>query len=138
MPALLGAFADLGAAVVDPVGDDRPAVVLAGLGMIQLIAALRAVLHRIERAGVGGAALRPAVRCSPIDHTSGAQPRQFRIVGRDRAVGVDADDLADVVRRVLRFSAQLVALARVVMNSVPSFAQTRREPKWCPLLAAGC
>ncbi|HNQ08444.1 MAG TPA: hypothetical protein PKH97_14805 [Tetrasphaera sp.] len=49
---LVRADADLRAGIIDAIGDDRPAVVLALLGTIDFIAATRAMLRRPELARV--------------------------------------------------------------------------------------
>ena len=96
-------LADGLAAVGEAVGDDRPAVVLAGFRAIQLVAALRTVLDDPEpslRVHHGG--LHVAVAVGP--------DRRLRRVGegiavRDRAVLVDPEHLAEAGRQVLRLVA---------------------------------
>src|SRR5712691_1022809 len=99
---LLCALVNLGAAVVDAEADHRPAVVLAGLQDVDLVAAARSVLVLPDLVGRGmaGEALRVAMSVTP-DFGLGARLADERIVGRHRAVGPDADDLAEMVGEVL-------------------------------------
>ena len=93
------------AVVVHAVGGHRPAVVLALLDHVQLVAAARAVLARPQRAGrrIDVEALRVAVAVAP-DRLHRAGRVHERVVLRRRAVVVDAVDLAvralEVLRRV--------------------------------------
>src|SRR3954470_9460207 len=73
----------------------RPAVVAAGLGDIDLVAAARPKLALPEHAGFGvdREALDVTVAVGP-DFRLGARSVHEGVVGRDRAVRVDADELA--------------------------------------------
>src|SRR5690606_1353429 len=97
-----GSLADLGAVVVDAVGDHRPAVVLAGLGVIQFGAATRAVLDGPEPTGhrMHRRALQVAVAVRP-DLRHRACATHERIVIWDGAVAVDPHDLADAGGEIL-------------------------------------
>ena len=96
------AFADLAAAVVFAIGDVRPAVVGARPGQVDFVAALRPVLMQPERTvGRERGALGIAVAIAP-DFGQCARPADKGIVGRYRAVLVDAHDLAVVVVEFLR------------------------------------
>ena len=70
----LGAFADLRARVVDAVGDDRPAVVLARLRWFELVAAARAVLHRPQLRRSRGSRAAAWMLRWPYDQISGRAP----------------------------------------------------------------
>src|SRR5690606_13022892 len=96
------ALADRAAAVLDAVGDDRPAVVAPGAHDVQLVAAAGAVLHgpQLARSRVQGRALDVAVAQRP-DLGPRARLADEGIVRRDRAVGVDAHDLAQVAAGIL-------------------------------------
>ena len=91
------------ARIVDAARDQRPAVVLAFLDDVQLVAAARAVIvlpqtagSRIERQPFGAAhAVRP-------DLGKDARLADERIVGRRRPIRRDANDLAEVVVELLR------------------------------------
>src|SRR5262249_38903021 len=105
-------FVNLRAAVVDAIADHRPAIVLALLDDVDLVAALRAVLllpqfsaHRMERE-----ALRIAMSVAP-DFAARARASDERIVRRDRAVGGDAHDLAVVDAKILRRVARAEMIA---------------------------
>src|SRR5258706_241260 len=106
------ALADRGAGIVDPVGDDRPAIVLSRLRVIELVAAARAVLHGPETPGLrmesGG--LHVAVAVGP-DLRARAGATDEGIVARDRSIGVEAHDLAEIDRKVLGGVAMAEALA---------------------------
>ena len=104
-PFLADARAD---AVVAAVGQQRPAVVEPGTHAIDLVAALRAMLHgpQLARGGVQRRALHVAVTQAPqLGRRTGAANEG--VVGRHAAVGLDADDLAQMVGGRLR-----VVLAR--------------------------
>ncbi len=102
-PFLGRAFADLGAGIIAAIGDDRPAIVLARLDQVNLIAAARAVLDGVEFAGglVERDALRVAVALRP-DFRERLSSRPERVIGRDAAVGIDMYDRARIVLPVLR------------------------------------
>ncbi len=96
---LVSALANPGAdAIVEAVGDHRPAVVLPGTHDVDLVAALRAVLMRPEFAGSGmqSSALHVAVAKGPFLRSC-IRLADEGIVGRQPAVVVQADDLAGVV-----------------------------------------
>src|SRR5690606_33677388 len=101
-PLLRGAFTDLHAAVVDTIRDHRPAVILAGFGMIELVAPARAMLHGPESSGLrmNRGALQVAVSVRP-DLRQRPLTRHERIVARGGAVTVDPHDLADAGREIL-------------------------------------
>ena len=103
---LVRALVDLGAAIVDAVADHRPAVVLAGLRNVDLVAAARAVLVLPQFAGLRmqRRALRVAVAVAP-DFRLASGSADERIVRRHRAVGRDAHDLAEMIGEVLRLVA---------------------------------
>src|SRR5207302_4875222 len=77
----LRALVDLGAVVVDAIADHGPAVVLAGLRNVDLVAAARAMLVLPELAGLrmDRGALRVAMAIAP-DFRLGARPAHERIV----------------------------------------------------------
>src|SRR5690606_30458357 len=108
MDRLLHAFlvrtlADLSAGIVPPVGDHRPAIVLAGFRHVDLIAAARAVLddpkltaRRIDRRSLRIAmAVRPDLRPHAI-------LADERIVLRHRSVRRETHDLAEMAGKILR------------------------------------
>src|SRR5688572_28762097 len=107
------AMDDQAGRVVDAIADDRPAVVLALLDAIQLVAALRPMLVRPQVAGlrVDDEALRVAMAVAP-DLRARALATDERVVRRHAAVVVEAQDLALVVRQVLRRVGFEVALGR--------------------------
>ena len=79
-----------------------PAVVLAGLGMVQLVPAARAVLHRPElaRLRIERGALHVAMPVGPY-LGSGVRSAEERVVARHRAVRIDPHDLAHAGREIL-------------------------------------
>jgi hypothetical protein len=103
MPGLCVPFADFGAdAVVDAVGDDRPAVIDAGADDVDLVASLRTVLMRPEFAGL-------RMQCRAL-HVAVAEGELFRfpagladegVVGGDAPVVVQADYRAGMIVRPL-------------------------------------
>src|SRR5262249_36900080 len=97
---------DLGARIVDAVADHRPAVVLAGLRDVDLVAATWAVLVRPQLPGLrmDRGALRIAVAVAP-DFRLGARAVDERIARRHRAVRPQPHDLAQMVAEVLRLIA---------------------------------
>src|SRR6185503_1385723 len=101
---LVAGRVDLGAErVVRAVTDDGPAVVLALLDDVELVAALRTVLALPERVGgpVEVEALRIAMAVTPdLGQRAGAADE--RVVLRDAAVVVQANDLALTAAQVLR------------------------------------
>src|SRR5687768_6429767 len=103
---LLLQVADLGTTVVDAVGDDGPAVVRARLDQVELIAAARAVLGLVERAGhrMEREALRAAVAVG-VDLRCHTLLTYEWVVARHAAVIVQAEDIAGVVAVVLRIIA---------------------------------
>ena len=111
MPSRAGCALIDFAAVLAAECDDRPAVVLAGLDQVELVAALRAVFGRPEGAGVG-------MDCEPlqvavavgVDLRLVSRLPDKRIVRRHGAVVFEPQDLAAVDVRVLRADA-IVALA---------------------------
>src|SRR5215468_8060401 len=103
---LVRALVDPGAVVVDAVADHRPAVVLAFLDDVDLVATARPVLvlpqlpgHGVEREPLG-----IAMAVAP-DLGLGGRPADEGIVRRDRAIGPDANDLAEIVGKILRLVA---------------------------------
>ena len=88
--------------VLLPVARQRPAVVLAALEQVQLVAAARAVVDRPEAAlAVEGERLHVALADGPdLGARIGAAGE--RVVGRDRTVGRDPDRLAQVAVEALR------------------------------------
>src|SRR5262245_7380757 len=104
--ALLRALVDLGAAVVDAVADHRPAVILALLDKVDLVAAARPmlVLPQLSGDGVERKPLGISVAVAP-DLWLGRRLADEGIVRRNRAIGPDANDLAEVVAKILRLVA---------------------------------
>ena len=104
---LVRALVDFRAVVIDAVADHRPAVVLALLDDVDLVAALRAVLFLPQLAvgRIDGEAFGVAVAVAP-DFRPRAGFADERIVGRHRTVGSYAHDLADGVGEVLRVVAR--------------------------------
>src|SRR4051795_2866615 len=94
---------DLAAVVMVAPAHERPAVVAAGLGEVDLVAPARAELALPERArpGVDREALDVAVAVGP-DLGLGVRAIHEGVVGRNRAVRVDPDHLAQMGREVLR------------------------------------
>src|SRR5215468_6880238 len=103
---LVRALVDPGAAVVDAVADHRPAVILALLDEIDLVAAARPmlVLPQLSGHGVEREPLGIAVAVAP-DLRLGGRLADEGIVRRNRAIGPDANDLAEVVGEILRLVA---------------------------------
>src|SRR5262249_10383851 len=101
--------------VVRAVTDDGPAVVLALLDEVDLVAALRAVLGLPERARGGGEreTLRIAVAPAP-DLGQRALPSAERIGLRNRAVVVQPHDLALAAAQVLRRMALEIRIHRAI------------------------
>src|SRR5690606_34272576 len=90
------------AGIVDAVGGQGPAVVEAGAGEVDLVAAARAVLAFPELAGarIDGQALGVAVAVAP-DLRARAVAADAGIVRRDAAVQAQADQLAlELVQRL--------------------------------------
>src|SRR5581483_7415560 len=106
-PGLRRRLVDLRAVIVDAIADHRPAVVLALLDEVDLIAAARAVLLLPQFAAdrMKGEALRVAVAVAP-DLRTCALSADERIVLRNAAVRRDAHDLAVVDGEVLRLVAR--------------------------------
>src|SRR3989338_7876977 len=95
------AFAQLAAAVVFAIGNHRPTVVAARLGLVDFIATLRAVfVHPQLAVWPQRCTLGVAVAVAP-DLGQGARLFGERVVGRHGAFGGDADDLAVVVVELL-------------------------------------
>src|SRR3954463_2779052 len=94
---------DFAALVVVAPAHERPAVVAAGVGDVDLVAAERTELAFPERARsrMNRQALDVAVTVGP-DFGSGVGAVHERVVGRNRTVGIDADHLAEMIREVLR------------------------------------
>ena len=109
---LVGALVDTRARIIDAVTDHRPAVILAGLRDVDLVAAARAVLvhPHLARRRIERGALRIAVAVAP-DFRLGAGLFHERIVRRHRSVGAHAHDLADVIGEILRLVARAVMVA---------------------------
>src|SRR5262249_24469944 len=103
---LVRALVDLGADVVDAVADHWPAVILALLDEVDLVAAARPmfVLAQLSGQGVEREALGIAVAVAP-DLGLGGRPADEGIDRRNRAIGPDANDLAEVVGKILRLIA---------------------------------
>src|SRR4029450_13115862 len=101
----------LGAAVVDAIADHRPAVVLALLDQVDLVAAARPMLVLPDLAArrMASEALGVAMAVAP-DFRLRALPADERVVRRAGAVGPDADDLADVVAEVLRLVGKIAMI----------------------------
>src|SRR5690606_9025915 len=100
------AFADLGPLILDAVRDDGPAVVLARLGAIELVATARAVLDRPQPAArVEGGCLDIAVAVRPDLRLCIGTPDEG-IVFRHTAVRIQAHDLAEVCAQILRLLAR--------------------------------
>src|SRR5262249_59617436 len=100
------ALVDLGAVVVDAVADPWPAVILALLDEVDLVAAARPVLvlpqlpgHGVEREPLG-----IAVAVAP-DLGHGGRLADEGIVRRSRAIGPGANDLSEVLCKILRLVA---------------------------------
>src|SRR5690625_434723 len=107
-PVLLWyALTALLAAVFDPVGDDGPAVVEAGLGPVELVTACRSVLHDPEPAvAVERGGLDVAVTVAP-DLWLGIVFADEGIVFQRLTVAVEAENLAEAAFQVLRLVADL-------------------------------
>src|SRR5688572_9839911 len=128
---LRDAFADRLTAVLEPVRDRRPTVVLALARDIDLVAAARAVLDFPELAGLGmeRGRLDVAVPVRP-DLRQRVLLTDERIVVGHAAVGVNADDLAERALEHLRLQAtgDHAALAgRDEQRAVAREYQTRTE-----------
>src|SRR5690606_14513527 len=108
---LVRSLADLRAGIVPAIGDDRPAVILAGLRNIDLVAAARAVFDGPELAALrmDRGALRIAVPVRP-DFRPHAFLADERIALGHRAVRRDAHHLAEMTGEILR-RLQRIALA---------------------------
>ena len=94
---LSGAVMQLLPGIVDTVADNRPAIVLASRRDVDLVPPFGAVLMRPQFAGdrMDGCALQIAVAIAP-DFRLGAGLPDKRIVLRNAAVGIDANDFAQV------------------------------------------
>ena len=103
---------DLRTAVVDAEADHRPSVISSLRDDVYLVAAARSVLVLPQLAGRGmeREALRIAVAVAP-DLGLRARSADERIIRRNRAVGSDANDLADVVGEILRLVARTEVIA---------------------------
>jgi len=77
----------------------RPAVILAGLRDVELVPAARTefILSKLAGLRVDGGPLRIAVPVGP-DLETGFLAADERIVLRGRSIGIDAHDLAEVIR----------------------------------------
>src|SRR5262249_7407277 len=97
---------DLGSVVIDAVADHRPAVVLAGLRNVDLVAAARPVFVHPQLAArrIDRRALRIAMTVTP-DFRLGAVLADEGIVGRGGAVGTNTNQLAQVIAEILRLVA---------------------------------
>ena len=102
--SLVRADADLTAVVVASVADDRPAVVFARLGNVDLITAAGAMLDgpKPPARGIEGRRLHIAVPNRPYLRPP---TREFRVAGIGRPVRQQPHELADVVTWVLRLVA---------------------------------
>src|SRR5262244_406684 len=131
---LVRALVDFGAVVVDAVADHRPAVILALLDDVDLVAAARPmlVLPQLPGHGVEREALGIAVAVAP-DLRLGGRPADERIVRRDRAIGPDADDLAEIVGRILR----LVAGGEMLARGQEEIVVRRQRNAAAEMVAAG-
>src|SRR4029077_20268500 len=101
------------ARVLTPVTDNRPAVVLPRLDDVDLVAAVRALLarpevavHRIEREAL----LVPLPE--RVDLRTESRAADERVVLRHRAVVIHADDLAEVIARILSAIGTIAIAAR--------------------------
>src|SRR5262249_47081691 len=103
---LVRALVDFGAAVVDAVADHRPAVILALLDQVDLVAAPRPmlVLPQLSGHGVEREPLGIAVAVAPDLRLGGGLAGEG-IVRRNGAIGPDANDLAEVIGKILRLVA---------------------------------
>ena len=125
---LVGAFVNLGAGIVDAEADHRPAVILALLRHVDLVAALGPVLddpqfaaHRVDRRGLDVAvAVRP-------DFGLGVFVADEGIVGRHRAVGADADHLAEMAGEILRRRLEVALARRQEQRAVAGDRDARAE-----------
>src|SRR6185436_5884267 len=95
-------FGNGAAIVVVAPADKRPAVVLAGLGAVELVAAGGTEFDRPEGAGRGveRGALNVAMAVGP-DLGLCVGTADERVVLRHRAVAIEADDLAEVTHQIL-------------------------------------
>src|SRR5262249_60665682 len=91
----------------------RPALILALLDDVDLVATARPmlVLPQLPGHGVEREALGIAMAVAP-DLRLGGRPADEGIVRRDRAIGPDANDLAEIVGKILRLVAGGEMLAR--------------------------
>ncbi|MNU98958.1 hypothetical protein D3C71_890790 [compost metagenome] len=106
------AFAQLAAAVVFAIGNHRPTVVAARLGLVEFVATLRAVLvHPQLAVWPQRCTLGVAVAVAP-DLGQGARLFGERVVGRHGPFGGDADDLAVVVVELLGIVLAVVAVTQ--------------------------
>src|SRR4029079_11033980 len=121
------------AVVIDAVADHRPAVILAGLWNVDLVAAHRTVLMSPELPGlrVQGCALHVAVAVAP-DFRPGARLLHERIVRRHAAIRRDADHLATVVGEIL----PLVAKPEMLAGGEKNIAVTRLHDAAAEVIAA--
>src|SRR5262249_23446571 len=131
---LARALVDFGAAVVDAVADHRPAVILALLREGDLVAAAgpMLVLPQLSGHGVEREPLGIAVAVAP-DLRLGRRLADEGIVRRNRAVGADADDLAEVVGKILR----LVAGGEMVAGGQKQVVVRRLHNAAAEMVAAG-
>src|SRR5690606_9293974 len=122
----------LGAVVMLALRDQYPAVVVARLDAIQLVAAARTELGRpqLARLGIEAKAGRIAVP-ERVELRQIALHPDERIVFGDRAVVVHADDLAEMRLRVLRLLAPVAIAAR----DVEAILIVERDP--CAVAARG-
>src|SRR5262245_15498091 len=130
---LVRALVDPGAAVVDAVADHWPAVILALLDEVDLVAAARPmlVLPQLSGHGVEREALGIAVAVAP-DLRLGGRPADEGIVRRNRAIGPDANDLAEIVGKILR----LVAGGEVVAGGQKQIVVRRLRDAAAETIAA--
>src|SRR5262249_26202558 len=108
---LMGALADFGIVIVATIGDDRPAVILAGFWDVDLVAAARPVLDgpQLARRRIACGTLHVAVADGPDLRP----PTVLLWVARIRApVGHEAHELAQMIGWVLRLGARRVALTQ--------------------------
>src|SRR5262245_49575483 len=131
---LVRALVNPGAAVVDAVADHRPAVILALLDEVDLVAAARPmlVLPQLSGDGVEREPLGIAVAVAP-DLRLGRRLADVGIVRRNRAVGPDADYLAEIVCKILR----LVAGGEVVAGGQKERVVRRLRNAAAEMIAAG-
>ena len=97
-----GVWSGIGAVVVVALRPDRPAVIVAALHVVQLVAASRPMLQIPQPAGAVELQAEQVAMAPAPDLVAGRAPVRQRIARRCRAVEIEANDRAQRVRGVLR------------------------------------